>query len=257
MTSFMPFRQNIATDWSVWIGGGLAALAAHAAVAYALTSRALPPPATAVAAGGFVVELAEIATSRAETAPDYALGEDQLAQRAIAPSVASEALTPPRAPEPVADDLERPIAEPERPSHQPQMPSQRAQPEITESRTTHMLAAVRDATDRAREQAARTTRHDAQAVAAWMQTLQLALQKNKQYPEDAREQRAEGQVILRVTLDRDGSLQNVTVLKSSGFQALDEAASELAAKAAPFPPPPQVGKDGLLKIRIPVGYVLK
>ncbi len=48
-----------------------------------------------------------------------------------------------------------------------------------------------------------------------------------------------GNLILHVAVRADGSIEHVRVLRSSGFEVLDEAAVkivELAAPFAPFPP---------------------
>ena len=62
---------------------------------------------------------------------------------------------------------------------------------------------------------------------------------NLNYPEEARRKRLYGNLILRVAVRADGSVEQVQVLRSSGFTVLDEAAVhivELAAPYAPFPP---------------------
>ena len=69
-------------------------MATQAAIGIGLTVRAVPPATVAADAGGFVVELADVATSRAETAPDLALGEEQRAQTAVAASEAPPPVTP-------------------------------------------------------------------------------------------------------------------------------------------------------------------
>jgi periplasmic protein TonB len=62
---------------------------------------------------------------------------------------------------------------------------------------------------------------------------------NLNYPEEARRKHLYGNLILRVAVRADGSVEQVQVLRSSGFPVLDEAAVhivELAAPYAPFPP---------------------
>ncbi|WP_227106527.1 energy transducer TonB [Chromobacterium rhizoryzae] len=61
---------------------------------------------------------------------------------------------------------------------------------------------------------------------------------NLNYPEAARRQNIHGAVTLEVLIAADGGLRDVRVLRSSGFDVLDEAARrivELAAPYAPFP----------------------
>jgi len=62
---------------------------------------------------------------------------------------------------------------------------------------------------------------------------------NLNYPEEARRRRLYGNLILRVAVRADGSVEKIQVLRSSGYTILDEAAVhivELAAPYAPFPP---------------------
>jgi len=62
---------------------------------------------------------------------------------------------------------------------------------------------------------------------------------NLNYPEEAKRRKLYGNLTLQVALRADGSLEWVRVLRSSGFDLLDEAAVrivELAAPFSPFPP---------------------
>lgn len=62
---------------------------------------------------------------------------------------------------------------------------------------------------------------------------------NLNYPDEAKRHKMYGNLILHVAVRADGSVERVRVLRSSGFEVLDEAAVrivELAAPYAPFPP---------------------
>ncbi|MCG6862954.1 MAG: energy transducer TonB [Chromatiaceae bacterium] len=62
---------------------------------------------------------------------------------------------------------------------------------------------------------------------------------NLNYPEEAKRHKMYGNLILHVAVRADGNIERVRVLRSSGFDLLDEAAVkivELAAPYAPFPP---------------------
>jgi len=59
------------------------------------------------------------------------------------------------------------------------------------------------------------------------------------YPQAAKEQQLFGSLILHVAVRADGSVERIRVVRSSGYELLDEAAIhivELAAPFAPFPP---------------------
>ncbi len=59
------------------------------------------------------------------------------------------------------------------------------------------------------------------------------------YPVDARGNKLYGSLTLTVEVNRDGSLRTVTVDRSSGNRALDQAAVALVYRSAPFAPLPK------------------
>lgn len=58
------------------------------------------------------------------------------------------------------------------------------------------------------------------------------------YPEDARNRKDMGAVLLEFTLSRSGTLKDVSVAESSGNSLLDQAAAEAVMRASPYPPMP-------------------
>lgn len=61
---------------------------------------------------------------------------------------------------------------------------------------------------------------------------------NLNYPEVAREKKLSGNLRLDVAINKDGSVNNITVTKSSGHQVLDNAAIRIVKFAAPYEPFP-------------------
>ena len=59
---------------------------------------------------------------------------------------------------------------------------------------------------------------------------------NINYPEQARKNHLYGELSLLVAINRDGSLDHVEVLKSSGYPVLDDAAMRIVRLAAPYAP---------------------
>lgn len=62
---------------------------------------------------------------------------------------------------------------------------------------------------------------------------------NLNYPRAAKEQRLYGSLVLHVAVRADGTVEQIRIVRSSGYPLLDEAAIrivELAAPFAPFPP---------------------
>ena len=62
---------------------------------------------------------------------------------------------------------------------------------------------------------------------------------NLNYPDEAKRQRLYGNLILHVAVKKDGSVEQVRVLHSSGHKLLDDAAIRIVRLAAPYSPFPQ------------------
>lgn len=67
---------------------------------------------------------------------------------------------------------------------------------------------------------------------------------NLNYPDAARRQGISGNLMLQVTINTDGSVRTIRLLRSSGHKVLDDAAVRIVQLAAPYPPLPQdIRKD--------------
>ena len=91
----------------------------------------------------------------------------------------------------------------------------------------------------------------------WLsEMLVQRIEELKRYPADARLERAEGKVVVKVVIREDGTVGGAEVVKSSGFQSLDIAAVELMRQAGPFDFPHPLGKPSLT-IKVPISYTLE
>jgi protein TonB len=91
---------------------------------------------------------------------------------------------------------------------------------------------------------------DAAYLLDWRQRLEAV--GNTYYPEASLRYGIYGELRLLVIIRKDGSLEDVSVLSSSGYAVLDEAAIKivrLAAPYAPFPPELSATTDKLEIIR--------
>ena len=61
--------------------------------------------------------------------------------------------------------------------------------------------------------------------------------------------------MLRVTLKRDGHLEDVQVVKSSGYEALDSAAIEAVRRACPLHMKQEVVTPTIV-VQVPINYSL-
>lgn len=67
---------------------------------------------------------------------------------------------------------------------------------------------------------------------------------NLNYPQAAKEQHIYGSLILHVAVRRDGSVESVRVVRSSGHDLLDQAAVNIVNLAAPYAPfPPEIAAE--------------
>lgn len=75
------------------------------------------------------------------------------------------------------------------------------------------------------------------------------------YPNQARTQGWEGTVVVKTTIDKDGSLIDAVVTKSSGYEALDQDAVRLMHRVCPVRLPQDLGKPKIAVV-IPIRYRL-
>ncbi len=73
---------------------------------------------------------------------------------------------------------------------------------------------------------------DAAYLDAWRAKIERV--GNLNYPEEARRRNLSGKLLLDVAINADGSLNNVTLVRSSGHKVLDDAAMRIVRMAAPF-----------------------
>jgi periplasmic protein TonB len=81
--------------------------------------------------------------------------------------------------------------------------------------------------------------------AAYMEAWRSKVERigNLNYPDQARKQKLSGSLVLDVALNQDGSLNEITIRRSSGEKILDDAAIRIVELSAPYGPFPQHIKD--------------
>lgn len=88
------------------------------------------------------------------------------------------------------------------------------------------------------------------AESLWKRVAEL-----KRYPNTSRMNGEEGKVILKAVIRSDGQLADVSVQKSSGYSALDEAAMEAVKLACPLHMQHALGKPQIV-VSLPIVYRL-
>ena len=76
-----------------------------------------------------------------------------------------------------------------------------------------------------------------------------------QYPERARRRNQQGTVVIRALIDPQGNAASVEIVRSSGFDSLDEAARDAIADCA-FTPQRVDGKPVKAIVEIPIPFKL-
>ena len=78
-----------------------------------------------------------------------------------------------------------------------------------------------------------------------------------QYPKIAQMRGWQGEAILELQLDSNGKLKSKKIIQSSGYDALDKQALEMAEKAYPFPAPPKSDNRKYFCVDVPINFQLQ
>jgi protein TonB len=92
------------------------------------------------------------------------------------------------------------------------------------------------------------------ALAGYLGRLRGRLEAVKRYPTLARRRGSTGTAMLFIVIDRNGRPTGVTLQRSSGSELLDEEATEMVSRAAPFDPLPAELAGDTLQITVPVRF---
>lgn len=90
----------------------------------------------------------------------------------------------------------------------------------------------------------------------YLEMLNLRIHSAKKYPESAKSRHLEGRVKVEFTLQTDGSLSGIKVIKSSRHRNLDDAAVQAVRNASPFPRPPSFIFNEAITLRVNILFEL-
>ncbi|VFN00055.1 MAG: protein TonB [Candidatus Kentron sp. G] len=91
-----------------------------------------------------------------------------------------------------------------------------------------------------------TSRTREYKYASYMEAWRAKVEQvgNLNYPDEAMRRKLSGNLLLGVALNADGTINEITLHRSSGFKVLDDAAIRIVRLAAPFAPLPEgIRKD--------------
>ncbi len=96
----------------------------------------------------------------------------------------------------------------------------------------------------------------ADAVAIWNNAVLAHLTQFKRYPEQARRNRLQDQVLMRVQVDRQGKVLDQGIVESRGLSLLDAEARAMVGRADPLPAPPSEATDADLNFVVTIEFTV-
>ncbi len=194
-----------------------------------------PPPA--------LEEVAEVEPTEAvlaSTAADAPVVEDPLptlTETAEAVEVAEVIPPPPPAP--------------------PQPRPQRPRVQRTQPAPTQQVAEAAPAAAAAPVSAPAASAAPAGPPPSYLGRLQAWLERHKDYPPQARQQRQQGTALLHFVMDRSGRVTRYNIVRSSGYQLLDSEVTNMIQRASPLPAIPAEMTISQLELTVPVRFNLR
>lgn len=105
------------------------------------------------------------------------------------------------------------------------------------------------------EQAAQQAADD-ELIQVYRSNLLALTYRNISYPNSAIQRNREGKVVLKVTVNRDGEVKDVSFEEQSKFSALNRAANKAIAKSSPFPKIPEGIAGNEIELLVPINFSL-
>ncbi|MDF6015258.1 energy transducer TonB [Vibrio harveyi] len=142
----------------------------------------------------------------------------------------------------------KPEPEPEKQSKKKQLEINQAassKPSLETKRESKQISALRQGQQSEAGRAAKVS---------WQQALHAHLEREKRYPRQARRLKKKGMPVIRFTMDREGNVLDVELVKSSGTTSLDKEAIELIGRAQPLVKPPSSVKGARLTLTLPINF---
>ena len=93
--------------------------------------------------------------------------------------------------------------------------------------------------------------------AVYLARVRELIEAHKFYPRQARRRGQEGGAVIRFVLGRDGAVEQLRVVESSGSPLLDQAALSAVTDVGHFPPFPDLLERGEWDLRVPRDFSLR
>ena len=250
-----------------WASCAVLAMAGHAAVAAAFANWGEPADDDDAPSGAIVMELAVLPVARADVPLDIPPGPDQVqseeARKAqeVKQVEKQEEQSVPSAAEASVLRLAR-AENPEVVLQEPDKPRERVNEDTQARQAAPVTSAAQAFSDRqgpvaqAPVQAAPKA-FLSDAMPKWRHRLETVLERNKRYPGEAQRRNEQGEALVSFVIDMQGKLVSSSIVRGSGYAALDRETLDLLQRASPFPPPPDGLPGSSVKIEAPVRFNLR
>ncbi|CAH1545607.1 energy transducer TonB [Vibrio harveyi] len=171
----------------------------------------------------------------------------------------SPALVKSKQPSTIAANTEKLIKtekpKPNRSKPEPEKQSKKKQPEINQAASSKpSLETKRESKQISALRQGQQSEAGRAAKVSWQQALHAHLEREKRYPRQARRLKKKGMPVIRFTMDREGNVLDVELVKSSGTASLDKEAIELVGRAQPLVKPPSSVKGARLTLTLPINF---
>lgn len=104
---------------------------------------------------------------------------------------------------------------------------------------------------------AETVKIDPKAKENYIAYIRQLIDERKVYPKNAKRLKQMGTVTVKFKLLDDGTIKNISIVDSSGFELLDQSAKELLENIGRFRPIPKELGNESMDLSIPIEYTLR
>ena len=96
-----------------------------------------------------------------------------------------------------------------------------------------------------------------EAMLRYQDIIKQRIEETRKYPEWAKQRKLEGSVHLRFTINSNGQLGTIQILRPSSYKILNQSALETVKNASPFAPIPEEIQKKSVNIEVSIVYLAK
>ena len=100
-------------------------------------------------------------------------------------------------------------------------------------------------------------RAEVESISLWVKEINFQIKKIIKYPKIAKDRNQSGRVLISLSLRPNGNLEDINIVRSSGFISLDQSAINSIKKLSKFASAPFESKNKLFTFILPINYELE